>query len=300
MAQLWLLVAISAVAWSFGPICVRFAFSYDLPPPLVAFGRLLTGVIVFTPYVMVRGAEEIRCLPRVALGASLAAGALLGFNITLMIASLQHISIVINQSFLNTIPLWVAVFEVTLLKSRLSSTVWLGIVISMAGGLVIAAATAGAPAISPQGNAGLGVLMAAVSACSAALYIILGRSSRSQVSFIPYIWLVYCAGAVVTLVIIVGSGIALVGYDARGYLWVLLLGILAQIIGHGALNFTLKYMSPTTLTMTSQAVPIMSALWAFLIFSEIPTIWQAAGSVVLLGGVTIVLWAQHQPKPAPS
>ena len=291
--QLWILVAVSAFAWSFGPICVRFAFQYDMHPALVSFGRMITGVVMFAPYIWYRGAREIAAMPARSRWLALAAGAMSGINIVLMVASLEHISVLINQAFIATIPIWVAFFEVTLLKQKLGAAVWVGILAALAGGFTIALSTTEGPAILPGGNPGLGIMMAVISACSASLYIIIGRKVRGEVSFVPYIWLVYAAGALVTLAIIAANGISLIGYDIRGYLWVLLLAILAQILGHGALNFVLRFMSPTTLTMTVQSVPILSAIWALLIFSEIPTIPQAIGSVILVMGVTIVLRGQQ-------
>ncbi len=292
-ARLGVLVAISIFAWSFGPICVRFAFQYDLPPTLVAFGRMITGSVMFAPYIVYRGQREIRRMPARSRWLAVAAGALFGMNITLMATSLTHISIMINQALIATIPIWVAVFEVTLLKGQLSRAIWSGIIVALGGGLAVAFASAGAPAISEDGNPGLGVLLAAISACSAALYITIGRKVRSSTSFIPYIWLVYTAGAAVTLLIIAFTRVSLVGYDIRGYLWVLLLAILAQIIGHGVLNFVLKYVSPTVITVTAQIMPALAAFWAFVIFSEIPTSWQVLGSALLLLGVTIVLRSQN-------
>ncbi len=292
-ARLGVLVAISIFAWSFGPICVRFAFQYDLPPALVAFGRMITGSVMFAPYIVYRGQREIRRMPARSRWLAVAAGALFGVNITLMATSLTHISIMINQALIATIPIWVAVFEVTLLKGQLSRAIWSGIIVALGGGLAVAFASAGAPAISEDGNPGLGVLLAAISACSAALYITIGRKVRSSTSFIPYIWLVYTAGAAVTLLIIAFTRVSLVGYDIRGYLWVLLLAILAQIIGHGVLNFVLKYVSPTVITVTAQVMPVLAAFWAFVIFSEIPTSWQVLGSALLLLGVTIVLRGQN-------
>ena len=292
-AQLGVLVAVSIFAWSFGPICVRFAFQYDLPPALVAFGRMITGSLMFAPYIIYRGRREIGRMPARSRGLAVAAGALFGMNITLMATSLTHISIMINQALIATIPIWVAVFEVTLLKGKLSRAIWSGIMVALGGGLVVAFASAGAPAISEDGNPGLGVLLAAISACSAALYITIGRKVRSTTSFIPYIWLVYTAGAAVTLLIIALTRVSLVGYDIRGYLWVLLLAILAQIIGHGVLNFVLKYLSPTVITVTAQVMPVLAAFWAFVIFSEIPTSWQILGSALLLLGVAIVLRSQN-------
>ena len=294
IAQLWILVALSALAWSFGPICVRYAFQYDMPPALVSFGRMITGVLMFAPYIWYKGQREIGAMPRRTLWLAVGAGVLSGTNILLMIASLQHISVMVNQAFIATIPIWVAFLEVTLLKQNLGKAVWVGILAAFVGGFMIAFATSGEPAITDGGNPTLGVLLAVSSACSASLYIIVGRRLRGNVSFVPYIWLVYSGGALVTLLIIAISGLPLVGYDLRGYLWVLLLAILAQIIGHGALNFVVKFMSPTTLTMSVQTVPVLSAIWAYIIFNEIPTGWQAAGAVILLLGVMIVLRGQHR------
>lgn len=294
IAQLWILVALSALAWSFGPICVRYAFQYDMPPALVSFGRMITGVLMFAPYIWYKGQREIVAMPRRTLWLAVGAGVLSGANILLMVASLQHISVMVNQAFIATIPIWVAFLEVTLLKQNLGKAVWIGILAAFVGGFMIAFATSGEPAITDGGNPTLGVLLAVSSACSASLYIIVGRRLRGSVSFVPYIWLVYSGGALVTLLIIAISGLPLVGYDLRGYLWVLLLAILAQIIGHGALNFVVKFMSPTTLTMSVQTVPVLSAIWAYIIFNEIPTGWQAAGAVILLLGVMIVLRGQHR------
>ena len=253
---------------------------------------------MFAPYIWYKGQRELVAMPGRNMRLALAAGALSGTNILLMIASLEHISVLVNQAFIATIPIWVAFLEVTLLKQNLGKATWIGILTAFVGGFMIAFATSGEPAISEGGNPTLGVLLAVTSACSASLYIIVGRRLRGSVSFVPYIWLVYTGGALVTLLVIAISGVSLIGYDPRGYVWVLLLAILAQIIGHGALNFVVKFMSPTTLTMSVQTVPVMSAVWAFFIFNEIPTSWQAIGGAILLLGVMIVLRGQYQRAPA--
>ena len=295
--QLWSLVAVSALAWSFGPICVRFAFQYDMPPALVSFGRMVTGVFIFAPYIWRNSKPDLVAMPSRSLWLALAAGCLSGGNILLMIASLEHISVLVNQAFIATIPIWVAVLEVTLLKQNLGRSVWIGVLAAVAGGFMIAFATADQPAISEGGNPTLGLLLAITSACSASLYIIVGRRLRGSVAFAPYIWLVYAGGAGITLLVVGLSGVSLVGYDIRAYLWVLLLAILAQVMGHGALNYVVKFVSPTTLTMSVQTVPVMSAIWAFIIFNEVPTVWQAAGGAVLLLGIVVVLRSQARPRP---
>ena len=103
MSQIWILVAVSAIAWSFGPICVRFAFTYEIPPALLSFGRMITGVVMFSPYIWFKGGSELKAMPARSMWLTLAAGTLSGANIVLMIASLEHISILVNQAFIATI-----------------------------------------------------------------------------------------------------------------------------------------------------------------------------------------------------
>jgi len=290
-ARLWALVAVAVFAWSFGPICVRFAFQYNMPPELVSFGRMLTASMLFTAVIALRGDGEVRSMSGQRRWLSLAAGALSGLNIVLMVASLQHISVIINQSLVATIPVWVALLEMFVLKVRHSRAVWLGILASLLGGVLMALATASAPAISSGGDPTLGVVLALLSSLSGSVYVIIGRKVRGNVGFSSYSWHVYGAGAVVTLLILAFNRVPLLGYDLQAYLWVLLLALLSQIIGHGTLNYVVKYISATSLTMTAQAIPVLGALWAFLLFSEVPTLLQAIGSGILLLGITAVLRA---------
>ena len=294
--QLWILVALSTVSWSFGPICIRFALQHDVPPALISSGRMIVGALFFTPYVWVKYAADIRLMPARSRWLAIFAGAMFGFNITLNAASLEHISVIIGQALIATIPIWVAIQEVAILKVKLKRSVWLGVFVALLGAILISWATSGEAPPLPGGNPSLGILMALISACSASLYIIIGRKVRGSVSFVPYIWLVYTSGAVTTLLIIALSRTPVLGYEWQGYFWVLLLAVLAQIIGHGVLNYVLRYLSPTTLTVTAQTVPALSVLWALLILSETPTTTQVGGSIVLIIGVGIVLRAQHRLK----
>lgn len=298
--QLWILVALSTVSWSFGPICIRFALQHDVPPALISSGRMIVGALFFTPYVWLKYAADIRAMPARSRWLAIFAGAMFGFNITLNAASLEHISVIIGQALIATIPIWVAIQEVVILKVKLKGSVWLGVFVALLGAILISWATSGEAPPLAGGNPSLGILMALVSACSASLYIIIGRKVRGTVSFVPYIWLVYTSGAVTTLLIIASSRTSVFGYEWQGYFWVLLLAVLAQIIGHGVLNFVLRYLSPTTLTVTAQTVPALSVLWALLILSETPTTTQVGGSIVLIIGVGIVLRAQHRVKPRSS
>jgi drug/metabolite transporter (DMT)-like permease len=293
--QLYIIVAISLLSWSFGPICVRYAFQYDMPPDLIATLRMVIGAIVFTPIVWSRYKHELRTLSQFNLMLAVSAGAMFGLNLIAMTTSLQHISVLINQVLVGTNPIWVAILEVSVLKSRLNRMIWLGILVAFIGGVIIALATSGEASVVENGNSTLGVILALISAVAASLYLTIGRTIRKDISFVPYIWLVYTSGSVVTLFVLAINHVSITGYDLWGYFWVLLLTLLAQIIGHGSLNYVLKFLPPTTLSVTGQSVPVLSAVWALLLFTEIPTIVQIIGGIVILAGVMLVITNQRKP-----
>jgi len=283
------------LAWSFGPICVRLAFQYNMPPDLIASMRMVIGSIVFSPFVWSQYKHEIRHISQRNLMLALLAGAMFAVNLIAMTTSLQHISVLINQVLVGTNPIWVAILEVSVLKSRLNRMIWIGILIAFVGGVLIALATSGEASIVENGNSTLGVILALISALGASMYLTIGRTIRKTVSFIPYIWLVYTSGSIVTLLFLAVNHVPVLGYDIWGYFWVLMLTLLAQIIGHGALNYALKFLPPTTLSVTGQSVPIMSAIWALFLFTEIPTVLQIIGGIIILLGVLLVIANQRKP-----
>lgn len=298
-SHLWLLLIIAIFSGSLGPICVRQAFLYDMPSDVITSLRMIFTVFVFTPFVVTRYHRELRAIQPHHLMFALFAGGMFGLNIVLMVTSLEHIGVMINQVLVGSAPIWVALLEVSVLKFKLNKWVWLGITVAFSGGTIIALSASGEPAIVEGGNATYGVIFALLSALGASIYIISGRKLRADIPFLPYVWLVYVGGAVVTFGITLVNQTPMTGYDPQGYFWVIMLAILAQIITHGSMNFVLGYLPATTVTVAMQSVPILSAIWAFLLFSEIPMILQIVGSAVIIIGVTIVIRGQSRPKKKP-
>jgi drug/metabolite transporter (DMT)-like permease len=294
--KLYILLAFALFAGSLGPVTIRYAFQYHIPPDVITALRMSFASLVFAPIAWSRYGHELRTINRQNLIFAGAAGTMFGLNVVMMIISLEHISVMINQVLIGTSPIWVAMFEVAFLKVRLSRTVWLGIIVAFSGGILIAVSTSGTPAIIQGGNATLGVGLATLSSIFSSVYLIIGRKARSHVSFIPYMWLVYTAGAIVTLVIVAINQTPIIGYAPQAYFWVLMLALVAQLMAHGSFNYLLGYMQATTISVSSQSVPILSTVWALLIFTEIPTVLQVIGGIIIIVGVTIVISRQSIRK----
>ena len=296
IARLYMFLAFALLAGSIGPICVRFAFGYNIPADVITTFRLLISVVVVTPYVFAKHYQELRAMPTNSILLALTAGSIFSVMIFMMALSLEHIGVMINQVLIGTSPIWVALLEVTVLKANLNRYVLFGIFISFLGGLLIAISSSSGAATIEGGNPTLGVILAIAGAMGASMYLIIGRKVRETANFIPYIWLVYTGGTVMSMVIITLNQTSLLGYDPRGYFWVILLSLLVQIYAHGTFNYILKYMSATTMSVAGQSIPVMSAVWAILFFAEFPSILQIIGSIIIIMGVTMVINAQNQAR----
>jgi drug/metabolite transporter (DMT)-like permease len=84
------------------------------------------------------------------------------------------------------------------------------------------------------------------------------------------------------------------GYNWHGYLWVLVITVIAQLTGHLPINFAVRHFPATYLSVLMQFSVVTAALLAFFYFGEVPTWLQVVGGLIIMLGVTIVT-RQKQP-----
>ena len=77
------------------------------------------------------------------------------------------------------------------------------------------------------------------------------------------------------------------------YLVLVLLAVVPQLIGHTTFNWTLAFLSPTTVAVLILGEPIGATFLAYLFFGEGLTPLKALGLLVL--GTGIVLTARTSP-----
>ena len=136
------------------------------------------------------------------------------------------------------------------------------------------------------GEAFLGDILALVGALAGAGYILIGRRLREKTS-VPYIFLVYGIAAVILTLVMFGSGNTPFGYQPKVYLWVLLLALVPQLLGHSTFNWALRYLSATYVSITLLGEPIGSAILAYIFLSEIPSGLMIFGAILILIGIFI-------------
>lgn len=294
--SVYLMLAAGVASVSLASIFIVYAQQAGVPSFVIAAGRLTIAALILTPFALMQHWPALRGLTRRDLLLACVAGFFLAIHFATWIASLEHTSVLISVVFVTTNVLWVALLEVVFLRARLGWVVIAGLLIAFAGGLLIGLSDPG------DGSAGsnpvLGALLALTGAVSVAVYLVIGRKIRSKLALIPYIWLVYGMAAIFLVLLVVITATPVTGYPTEGYLWIVVMALLPQLVGHTSFNYALKYIPATIVGIITQAEPIGAAVAAFFLFSQFPTIMQLIGSVLIVAGVIAASLGQGRPKNA--
>ena len=286
-----LLVAILAV--STASIFIRFA-QREAPSLVIAALRLTIASLVLMPVALTRYRGELRALTRSDLLFGLLSGVFLAIHFATWISSLEYTSIASSVVLVSTGPLWVALLSPIFLKEPLTRPVLFGMTLALLGGLMIGLSDScqldGGLTCPPfskfvQGKAFLGNILALAGAWAVAGYLMIGRRLRAAMALIPYIFVVYGSAAICLLVAMILAGQSPGGYSQLIYVWIFLLALVPQLIGHTTYNWALRYLPAALVSITTLAEPVGSAILAFVILQEAPTRLIVFGGVLILAGI---------------
>jgi drug/metabolite transporter (DMT)-like permease len=282
ISRIRLLVSLGAgiVAISFASILIRFAQAEGVPSLSIAAWRLIFASLVLLPYAWATRCEEILALSRREIRLLLISGLFLGFHFATWIASLAYTSVASSVVLVSMGPVFVGLGSWAFLRERPGLVTAIGILMAAAGSIVISLGDFG----RGQDHL-LGDLLALTGAVMVAGYLMIGRKVRARRSLVAYIALVYGAAMLTLLAIVLLSGSPLFGFSPRAYLLMLALGLVPQLIGHSTLNWALRHLSATYVSLVTLAEPMASGFLAYLILSEAVTPATAAGGILILAGI---------------
>lgn len=287
-----IIVAILAV--STASIFIRFAQMDGAPSLVIAALRLTFATLLLAPLALSRHRDEIKRLTRTEWLLAVSSGIFLAVHFATWISSLEFTSVASSVVFVSTGPLWVALLSPMLLKEHVSRTAIIGLGLALVGGTIIGLSDAcvwnaelACPALADilQGPAMWGNFLALAGAWTVTGYLIIGRKLRTGMSLIPYIFLVYGIAAIILIMIMFVSGNSPLGFAPQTYGWIFLLAAIPQLIGHSTYNWALKYLPAALVAVTTLGEPIGSAVLAYFILNETPTMAVLFGGVFILTGI---------------
>jgi drug/metabolite transporter (DMT)-like permease len=235
--------------------------------------------LVLTPLYWARfpaRRAELRGIPVLPL---LLSGVLLAVHFALWIESLKRTSVASSVVLVAMNPIFAAALSPLILHERVSWRIGLAVVLGIVGAVVIAGPQLRSSAVT-SGN-----LLALAGAACAAGYLMAGRRVRPRLSLLSYIYFVYGVAAILLLAVMFMGGQSFVGHRWQAYLFISLLGLGPQLIGHTSFNWALRYVPAPTVAMAVLGEPVGTTLLAWLLLRQPPTVLEAIGGIVICGGI---------------
>jgi drug/metabolite transporter (DMT)-like permease len=293
--QVGIALFIAILAVSAASIFIRFAQT-EAPSLVIAALRLTIATLLLAPVALTRHRDELKSLTRREILLGIFSGLFLAAHFATWITSLQYTTVASSVVFVSTGPLWVALLSPMLLNERLERAAIVGLIIAILGGTVIGLSDAciwNAGLRCPNlgqvlhGRAMWGNFLALVGAWAVSGYLIIGRKLRGtrSISLIPYIFLVYGVSAIALIITMFAAGESPLGYRPQTYGWIFLLAAFPQLIGHSTYNWALRYLPAAFVAVTTLGEPIGSAILAFFLLKETPTVAVIVGGILILIGI---------------
>ena len=215
----------------------------------------------------------------------LAAGLLLGCHFVVWTSSLDFTSIASASVAVCTAPLFVVLLSILFLKRKFTADTIIGLFLAFGGAIILFSND-----LFTKPNGILGVGLGLLAALFFAIYILIGEEVRKKEPLFIYVFPVYFIAmflAVLLTYLNHPTSFTFQTFNQREILILLLLAIFPTILGHTSVNYLVKTISPTTLTLSGLSEPFFASLLAIPIFGEIPTFLVVLGGILTLGGIYV-------------
>jgi drug/metabolite transporter (DMT)-like permease len=288
---LYAAISLAIIAISFGATLIRLAG--DAPVLAIAAWRLSISFLLLAPALAPR--RPLAGMGRTEFLLSVASGFFLSLHFISWILSLRYTSVASSVVLVSTSPIFVGLGSRFLLRERLSRPLIVAIALSVIGAAII-----GWGDLRIGGRELLGDALAVGGAIMASAYFLLGRRVRRTTHLQSYLLTTYGSAAVFLLAGCLASSQPLFGFPAPTYLYLVLLAVGPQLIGHSTFNWALRYLSASTVAILTLGEPIGATIIAYLILGEAVTLVKGIGGGIILAGIYLSLRQERRSAALPS
>ncbi len=261
------------------------------PAFAIALYRLGIASVFYVAVARATGGPLRSVFDRGQIRLAMFAGLALALHFATWISSLDYTSVASSVVLVVTSPIWVALGSFLFLNEKPQKLMWLGILITFSGTVIISGTDF---SLSPQRLTGN--LLALSGAVFAATYLLIGRKLRAQIDTFQYVTVVYSTATLFTIVFILFAGTPVWGFSNITYIYLISIAVFPQIIGHTSFNWALKYFSATSVAIVILGEPIGASILAWIFLGERISTLQFVGGFVILMGVMLTLLVESRAQ----
>lgn len=268
-----------AAAIGVGPILVRLS---EVGPCATAWWRMAFALPVFGVWLLAerRSAGRQPSAPRAGL---LLAGLFFAIDLSLFHWGIMLTTVTNSTLLSNLAPVFVTFGAWWLFGQRVGWTAVGALICALAGAalLVLGRPGSGATGAHPL----LGDSISFIAAFAYAAYQLTVNRVRQRATTVEFMWwsCLACSGVIGVIAVI--SGERLLPATTHGWLVVVALALVAQVIGQGLISWSLKHLPQAFSTVALLFQPLVATAIAWPLFNEVLSLPQLVGAAVLVAGI---------------
>ena len=294
-----LLIGIFSI--SFAPIFVKLSIN-EISPNATIFNRFWIASIVFSVWngiLAIRSSksqdllsEKKPDLSLPVLGLLLLMGSSFAAIQLLWAWSLSQTSVASSITILHALrPLLTALGGWILFKNNYDRKFLLGIIIAVLGAILI-----GFNDFSDSIDKLQGDLLSVFSAILSALELLIMEHLLKKFSTQSLMLWNCIIGTCMSAIVLLITGERFLPGSWQGWLAVISLALVSQVLGHGLITYSLNYFSSGVIAVTMLLDPVLSALFAWTILSEQLSLMNGVFCGVILLGIYLTITSQYTGK----
>ena len=278
----YIALAIGVIAVSTSAIMVKLS---SAPSGVMAFYRLFFSVLFMTPIFLLKYVSELRLITKRDWLFTGISGVFLSFHFILWFESLQYTSVASSTVLVTLQPLFAFIGTYFFFKETLSLKAILCGVLAVLGSVIISWGD-----FRISGSALYGDMLALIACALITAYLLFGQTVRKRMSLITYTFVVYSISTITLLIYVLLKGEALIGYQKNDWILFCLLAVIPNLLGHSFLNWSIKWLSTSTISMAILFEPVGATILALYLLNE-SVLWTQilGGSIVILGITLFVI-----------
>lgn len=270
-----LLIGILSISWS--AIFVKLA---DVSGLASAFYRMLFGTIGIIP---------IWFYFRKPLGDkksvfwAILCGILFAADIALWNTSILLSKASVSTLLANLAPVWVGLGSMLILREKTGKTFWIGTTISIIGVTIIVGLGNFRDLSLSSGN-----LLSIAASFFYGAYLLTARKGREKLDTFSFTAISMMSSTVAIGLVCLLTNTQLTGFESSSWTYLILLGLIPQVIGWLTINQALGHIKPTIASVSLLSQSVFTAIFALLVLGEALTLIELSGALFVLVGIYLV------------
>ena len=272
---LLLITGILCISWS--AILVKLA---DVSGIGSAFYRMFFGTLGIIPIWLY---FRKPLTDKKGIWIAIICGVLFASDIALWNTSILLSKASVSTLLANLAPVWVGIGSLLFMREKPGRLFWIGTVISMLGVAIIVGIRNVSDLSLTTGN-----ILSIIASVFYGAYLLTVRKGRVGLDTFSFTTISMITSTLVLGLICLVSNTQLTGFSSMSWGYLVILGLIPQVVGWLSINQALGHIKPTVASVSLLSQSVFTAIFAYPVLGETLTLSELSGAILVLTGIYLV------------